>query len=745
MEDRHSQLAERFAKRGDRLSQLLSRVVHDEHAGQYLVTRSALSADEYKELERIRPEAHKALRIELDEAYGRLRGLLEGADPFHLIATIQFANLFVAWGSYYEPTHEGSEAKVELVCGFLATQPPNRTGQRPEPKAMQAIFDELDRIEELVLLVNLTMRAGDDHRAAALRFSGAMRWMSLRGNSFAGHGAELAQEVYRRYDDWMLETFGFTVDDVLQVGQAATGLTAKRMNDLGRDGAEAMNRAGPTDGSGFAAAVMAMLELFETRIRGVAAFTAADLLGFRDSLDPERTRAVLEDLSIEVGSLEATAYTGLFDVNPLRERPLLRMGDEFVLAIPGMLTRDADALLEPRLIAGRPNFPRHRAKTLDRLAVEYVSDVLPGAAAHTNLYYEDTELDGLVLFDDFAVVIEGKAGGMSVPARRGDVRRLREDIQRNVEDAWRQAARARAYLLRDEDSTFRDENGEVILHVPAGSIHDVVIVNPTLHELGGHASQLGGLRALGLFPEDELPWSVYINDLRVIAETSDNAAVFLHYPVWRSRLPLGDGVVVWDEIDLWASYLMCERFTPLSEHGEIVVANSSTDFDAYYDGLAGHGPRSKRPAKFLKEPVTSFVSRMAEERPAGWRSAAGACLDLSIPELAVVATKATEIAKEAARDKSVVGIEVGRLSLLGVPPGHEATTVVSDYRVPEGDPTLVVACRLTTGAEAEVAWAGYRKPVTFELSAFERAAFDAASPFRGSSRSRGAQPSRAQR
>lgn len=729
MENKHRQLAERFAKRGDRLSQLLSRVLQDEHAGQYLVTRSALSADDHKELERIRPDAHKALRIELDEAYGRLRGLLEDADPFHIIATIQFANLFVAWGSYYEPTHEGSEAKVELVCGFLATQAPNRTDRRPAPKAMQAIFDELDHIEELVLLVNLTMPTGGDHFAASLRFSGAMRWMSLRGNSFAGHGAELAREVYRPYDDWLLETFGFSVDDVLDVGQATIELTASRMNDLGHEGAEAMNRARPTDESGFGAAVMATLELFETRIRGVAAFTASDLLGFRESLDAERTRAVLDELSIEVGSLEASTYTGLFDVNPLRERPLLRMGDEFVLAIPGMLTRDADALLEHRLLADRPNFPRHRAKTLDRLAVGYLTNVLPGAAAYTNLFYEDTELDGLVLFDDVAVVIEGKAGGMSVPSRRGDVRRLREDLQRNVEDAWRQAARARAYLLRDEDSIFRDEDGEIVLHVPAGSIRDVVIVNPTLHELGGHASQLGGLRTLGLFPEDELPWSVYINDLRVIAETSDNAAVFLHYPVWRSRLPLGDGTVVWDEIDLWASYLMCERFAPLSEHGKIVVANSSTDFDAYYDGLAGHGPKSKRPAKFLKEPVRSFVSRMAEERPAGWRSAAGACLDMSIPELAVVATKATELATKAAHDGSVVGLDAGRLGLLGVPPAHEATTVISDYPVAAGDPTLVVACRLTTGGKAEVAWAGYRKPVTFELSAFERAAYDAASPF----------------
>src|SRR5664280_285296 len=136
-------------------------------------------------------------------------------------------------------------------------------------------------------------------------------------------------------------------------------------------------------------------------------------------------------------------------------------------------------------------------------------------------------------------------------------------------------------------------------------------VNPTLHELAGHAPQLSRLRALGLFPDGELPWSVYINDLRIIAETSDNAAVFLHYLVWRNRLPLGEHVIVSDEIDLWASYLLCERFGPLHDLGHMMIGNASTDFDAYYDGLAGRGPNVERPGKLLEEPVRGFVQRLA--------------------------------------------------------------------------------------------------------------------------------------
>ena len=729
IEGKHRQLAERLAKRGDRFSRLLSRALRDEHQGQHLVSRSGLSRAEHDELDLIQPEAHEALRHELQSAHDHLREVLGSGDPLHIVSTVQYANLFAEWGSYYEPTHEGSEAKVELVCGFLATQPPNLTGARPAPAAMQAIFDELDHIQDVIWLLNLSMPRGEDLTAASLRFSSTLRWLSVRGTSFDIHGQDLAREIYRPHDEWLLATFGFAIDDVLAVGDAVEALMAKRVTDLVREGTDIWKAADKSTDKTMAAAVIAGLELFDDRIRGVSSFALEDLMRFRPSLDHGRARAVLDELSIEVGSLEPKDYTGLFDVNPLRERPFLRLSDDYVLAIPGMLSRDADTLLEHRALTRRPTFPRQRATTLDRLAIRYLTELLPDAAAHTNLFYEGAELDGLVLLDDLALVVEGKAGGMSVAARRGELARLRRDIRENVEKAWRQGARARAFLLRNEDSVFTDDRGDVVLRVPAGSVKEVGIVNPTLHELGGHASQLSELRALGLFPDGEYPWSVFINDLRAIAETSDNAAVFLHYLTWRNRLPLGDQVVVWDELDLWASYLLCERFGMLAEGSHVLVANASTDFDAYYEGLAGRGPEAKRPGKFLEEPARGFVARMAAERPPGWRTAAGACLDLSIPELAVVAVKAEEVAQEAATSGAVVGFDAGRLALLGVPQAADARQIVSEYAIPSGDPTFVVVSRLSGAAKCEIAWAGYRKPVTFELSPFEQASYNAASPF----------------
>lgn len=63
-------------------------------------------------------------------------------------------------------------------------------------------------------LFNLTMRPRGDYELTSLRFSSAMRWMSIRGSSFAGHGEDLARELYGSQDAWLTKNLGFTIGDV---------------------------------------------------------------------------------------------------------------------------------------------------------------------------------------------------------------------------------------------------------------------------------------------------------------------------------------------------------------------------------------------------------------------------------------------------------------------------------------------------------------------------------------------------
>jgi len=733
IEAAHDRMSEALARRGDRFSQLLARAVRDERYGAVLVTTSGLTRDEHEELAQLTPVANENFGVELAATVARLRDLLTAGAPFFILAVVQDLNLFVPWGEYYEPTHEGLETRLELVAGLLATQPVAVTPDRPTTETVQAILDEIDHALLVNTLFNLTMRPQGDDKLNSLRFSSAMRWMSIRGSSFAGQGQDLARELYGSQDAWLIKNLGFTIDHVIRVGQAVTELHTQRRDALGEAGADAAN----AEMTGWAAmseterreamgrAVMAVIATHENGLRDAVTVTAELICGHDKSLDVSHVQAMLGELSITVGSLDAASYSGLFDENPLRDRPFLEYQGQYMLALPGALSRDVDTLLESRVLAGSRGFSKQRAKTLDRLAVGYLTRLLPGAENHSNLYYEGTELDGLVLFERTALVVEGKGSGISVQGQRGDTTRLVRDIQDAVEDAWRQGSRAREYLLRAGDVVFTDERGTQVLRIPSGQVRDVIIVNPTLHELAGVAQQLPRLRALGLFAAGEYPWSVFINDLRVIAETCENAAIFLHYLVWRNRLPLGDRITVTDEIDLWGSYLFCERFTGLQGGGRMIIGNASTDFDAYYDGLAGRGPKREPPRKFLPDSVRALVRRLADTRPPGWQEATAVCLDLSIPELAFVDTKLREVATEAAL-AGPVSLVAGRVLLLGLPRRVNASEALMMSDPAEGDPTFAVACRLGNAREPEIAWAQYRKPFTFDLSDFEEHAFEAA-------------------
>ena len=563
---RHAQQAEAFAARGDRFSQLMSKLVRDEYVGDQLLSRSGLSDEEHTELKSLTEGAHASFRQEMVEVTSRLRALLSQGDPLYTLSIIQVSNMITGWGTYYEPTHRGLESKVELVAGLLLTQPPPAETEPVPDKTMQAIHDELNRLVELSLVCNLTAPRNEDLVVAELGFTSAVNWITIRGTSYAHHGTDLATALYRPFDRWCLEQYGFTIDDVLHIGEAVQALLTRRMNSLrgkARDFAEQVqtHASSPAAHDNLTAeesakfdspethvllAQRALIDVFEHGVREAMSFTPDDLIDA--GLPQDRVEAVLKELSLSVGSLDPDAYGGLFDKSPLVEHPFFEFDGRFVLVVYGMVLRDAVLLLEDRFMRGVSTFSKARAKTLDRLALGYLKALLPGSEGFTNLHYDDAELDGIVIFENAAFVMEGKGSTLSVQARRGDVVRLGRDLGRAVEEAWIQGARARDYLFREEDAVFVDEGRSEVLRIPAGTIEEVFIVNPTLHELAGHASQLPRLRSLGLFPAGEFPWSVFINDLRVISETADNAAVFLHYLTWRARLPLGERVTVMDEL-----------------------------------------------------------------------------------------------------------------------------------------------------------------------------------------------------
>ena len=129
---------------------------------------------------------------------------------------------------------------------------------------------------------------------------------------------------------------------------------------------------------------------------------------------------------------------------------------------------------------------------------------------------KDAELDGLVIFDRYIFLVEGKAGDLSSSARRGGQLRLISDLKELVAEPHRQALRAVSYINSFQKPIFQTQNGGTI-SLKKGKSTEYFLITLTLENLDVFTTELSQLRDLGMFGAVELPWAVSLSDLRIIS------------------------------------------------------------------------------------------------------------------------------------------------------------------------------------------------------------------------------------
>jgi len=106
------------------------------------------------------------------------------------------------------------------------------------------------------------------------------------------------------------------------------------------------------------------------------------------------------------------------------------------------------------------------------------------------------ELDGLVLADDTAVLVEVKAGVLSPAARRGAPDRLREQLRDLVGEAHQQALKAREFMRSAPTVVFEVEGGTP-LRVHPEKLNAFVLVTVSLDPLEIFTTNMNRLVEVG--------------------------------------------------------------------------------------------------------------------------------------------------------------------------------------------------------------------------------------------------------
>jgi hypothetical protein len=269
-------------------------------------------------------------------------------------------------------------------------------------------------------------------------------------------------------------------------------------------------------------------------------------------LDEKKLLSYVSSLTCEFGKDYGTAEEILSD-RPSRTKPFIHVGElddeEIIICpLPALLVFTLLEQLECNFVercnphqSVLERFRTEKSLFLERSTMSALSSLLRTDQVYQCLYYPDpgysdgrrTEVDGLCVLDSNLILVECKSGSYRPKAKIGNVPKLKDDLKKTIGDAFDQAKRAREYIRSADNPVFylsadRDDNS-IAVRLDRSRIKNIYLVSSTLGNFAGITTSLSGLRSIGLFLENEFPWSVYVGDLAIIKEFFDSPLQFIHY------------------------------------------------------------------------------------------------------------------------------------------------------------------------------------------------------------------------
>lgn len=323
-------------------------------------------------------------------------------------------------------------------------------------------------------------------------------------------------------------------------------------------------------------------------------------------------------------------------------KPVLKLDGEYHAYVPQLLLRGMSSILEEWVREADKAYFRNKWKPrsadyLEAEARKYLMQALPGAQYYSSAHFEFDpgdgdgfrrfETDGLLVYDDILLVVEAKAGALSKSTRRGSSRQLRRDAKELVGYAAAQGFRVLDYMSANQEAEFIQEDGSPLVTLNRSEIREAFVVNVTLEYLGHIATKMPTLRELNVVGGGDWVWSVFLNDLRIVAELVETPSEFILY----LRRRLGSNEFVFeatDEIDFLGFFLSEGLFFEASDLGDLdkfVPHGYSAPIDRWYDFVAERVGSADKPRLQIDDRMKALVKEL-DSSVHGARTEAGTLL-----------------------------------------------------------------------------------------------------------------------
>jgi hypothetical protein len=590
--------------------------------GRFVVLETRRTPEEHKAFLARAREERKRLPAEISETVAELRKVLTELPMRETLSVLALPVFFVDPESYKEWQVDTPYIAVEYPTWLYLLQSENAVTapKTLEPSKLETLRDLIKKaIDQTQFYFGLDLiKDGVSDAFGEIRFRTRIYNLSVRNPAYEHHLRKQLSSLLDPFETDLRNKRGFSLGDSLKILDAIERLENDRVARLRKE-----------LGSSITTPEELVRELGK-RSSQIFQFRSSDIAQ-NSGLDSGLVERFLDFFSTSFEQ-PAIADSWPSTYEPLERAPLVKFSDGTWLAVlfaklPWAIKTGFESVLlsDPTT---KNRYERSRSRYLESRAVEMIASTSRHARKWTRLTYsfddgdgtKQYELDGLVLVDRTAFLVEGKAGSMSFPARRG-AESAKSELKELVAEAHIQSNRALRYLNSIREAEFVTEAGNKVL-LRRSDLSRVYLVNVTLESLSAFATRLAGLRTAGILKQGELCWSVYELDLQVITEVVDGIGELVHYLDRRLAIEQMQ-VYAAEELDFFGHYLKEGLFLRDFFRGDsktvLDLASYTEDLDSYYLYLTG---ARKTPALKPRQPISLLIRRLilALERngPAGF-------------------------------------------------------------------------------------------------------------------------------
>lgn len=671
-----------------------------ERKGRFMRMVSTLDAAEHAEMRKRLGASVESIKRDMSRQVEELYGIIHLYQPEHLLGALWFheAPKPHSDSSQRQDKHSGTLAHVE----YLATLYLRDRGQGEEFVLLPHVVENIGRRVASLFFSTMWLWMAEDaaqygnakpDTARDLWFQTLMHSLYVRYPGYDVHLKQLLLGIDKGMSHALLSWLGWSISDAVAVETGIIALIDERLNaSFARGEGEAQkmrDAAWPRGHSAIARALKSLLPPHRRPwnrkkayllnswilflIQDVTTFTIEELAN-ASGVEQRRVAALMRAASLSWGSCQEDYYLFPHPTPPILTKPCIDLGnDSYLIPVPTSFIWAIRGIVEDSLKpcdSGTGTnrwsaYERARADFTERESMRILSKAFPRAGTFHSLKYSwmkdsatrQGELDGLLIADDTAVLVEVKAGALSPEARRGAPHRLREQLRDLVGKAHAQGLKAKDYL-RSAPSVVFHLNSDRILRVTSANLRELVLVTVNLEPLPIYTTNLMRLTNVGVMDATDLPWAVSYLELCVIADALEFPVQLLHYMQRRQRINEIGFVQAVDELDWFGHYLteglVFDELIGASKQNAKFVMNIvgySDIFDAHYLHDERYtGVRPPIPRQVMPEPMKEMLRELESGQQPGHLKLSLALLDLDFQTRQEFFDTADELAKRSRAD-----------------------------------------------------------------------------------------------